>query len=497
VSGPAGAGHGVLLGEIVERLRGLAPRLRGEPGDLVVRAVTFDHREVVPGALHCCLPGQRADGRSFAAAARAAGAIAFLAEQSLDDAVLTAPQSPALEILVPEGTARTAMALAACAFEGDPAAALEMVGVTGTNGKTTVTHLVRSVLSADGRPTAVIGTLSGARTTPESPHLQRRLAAARDEGCSAVAMEVTSHALVQRRVDGIRFDVAAFTNLSQDHLDFHGDMETYFQAKAVLFTPERSARAVVNADDEYGRRLLESAGVPTVAFRLSDAADLEVGPAASRFRLNGQDVRLRLGGVFNVANAVAAGAVAAQLGVAPAVVADGLSAADPVPGRFEAVPNDLGISVVVDYAHTPDGLTSVLGAARGAAGGGRVIVVFGCGGDRDRAKRPLMGRVATTLADVAVLTSDNPRSEDPAAIVDEVRAGCDGAATLLVEVDRTAAVGAAIALAEPGDVVVLAGKGHETTQELADRTIHLDDRELAAGALAMRAGAPLAEQATR
>jgi UDP-N-acetylmuramoyl-L-alanyl-D-glutamate--2,6-diaminopimelate ligase len=497
VSGAAAGADGVPLGDILDRLAALSPRLRGDPTGVVVRAVTFDHREVVPGALHCCLPGQRTDGRRFAGPARAAGAVAFLAEAPIDESSLSADGPPFVEILLPAGQARTAMALAACALEGDPAAALEMVGVTGTNGKTTVTHLVQSVLVADGRRTAVIGTLSGARTTPESPHLQHRLAEARGDGCVAVAMEVTSHALVQQRVDGIRFDVAAFTNLSQDHLDFHGDMERYFQAKAMLFTPQRAVQAVVNGDDEHGRRLLEAAGVPTVAFHLADAEDLDLGATSSRFRLRGRPVRLRLGGAFNVANAVAAGAVATSLGVAADVVADGLSAADPVPGRFEPVPNDRGFSVVVDYAHTPDGLTSVLTAARGAAAGGRVVVLFGCGGDRDRAKRPLMGHVATTLADVAVLTSDNPRSEDPDAIVADVRRGCDGPATLVVEPDRTAAVVAAISLAVPGDVVVLAGKGHETTQELADRTIHLDDRELAAAALAVRAEPSPAEKVFR
>jgi UDP-N-acetylmuramoyl-L-alanyl-D-glutamate--2,6-diaminopimelate ligase len=469
----------VPLADLLRRIPEAA--VHGAAAGVLVSAVTFDHREVRPGALHCCLPGTRTDGRRFAADARRAGAAALLSEQPLDDGVAAG----AVEILVPEGHARAAMALLACAFEGDPATAMTTVGVTGTNGKTTVTFLLRSILEAAGWPTAVVGTLSGARTTPEAPHLQRQLAELRDAGCRAVAMEVSSHALVQQRVDGIRFDVAAFTNLSQDHLDFHGDMESYFQAKASLFTTERAVRAVVDADDPYGRRLLADPALPTVGFGMADAEALEVGPTASRFRWRGEEVRLAMGGSFNVANALAAASVAAVLGVPSDLVAAGLGEARPVPGRFEPVDNDLGFSVLVDYAHTPDGLESVLRAARQAAadGAGRVIVLFGCGGDRDQGKRPLMGHVATTLADVAVLTSDNPRSEDPEAIIAEVRGGCDGAAALVVEPDRARAVDAAIGAASPGDVVVLAGKGHETTQEVADRTIHLDDRELAREAL--------------
>jgi UDP-N-acetylmuramoyl-L-alanyl-D-glutamate--2,6-diaminopimelate ligase len=484
----------VALSEILDRLP--AAEVRGEVSALRINAVTFDHRDVAPGALHCCLPGARTDGRLFAGAARRAGAVALLAEGPLDPADLAPPPGsatglpPAVEVLVRSGEARPAMAIAACALEGDPSAALQMVGVTGTNGKTTVTFLVRSILAAAGQETEVIGTLSGARTTPESPHLQRLLADARDRGAMAVVMEVTSHALVQHRVDGIRFDVVAFTNLTQDHLDFHGDMESYFAAKASLFDPVRAVRGVVNADDGYGERLLAKSSIPLARYSLDQAEELVVGPMSSRFRWRGHQVLLGLGGEFNVSNALAAACVAAEMGVPDALVADGLTQAQPVPGRFEPVANELGLSVVVDYAHTPDGLSSVLRAARQALGpegqAGRVIVVFGCGGDRDRAKRPLMGHLATTLADIAVLTSDNPRSEDPAAIIDDARRGCDGAAVLHIEADRPEAVWLAIAEARQGDVIVIAGKGHETTQELAGRTIEMDDRELARRALARR-----------
>jgi UDP-N-acetylmuramoyl-L-alanyl-D-glutamate--2,6-diaminopimelate ligase len=488
--------RGVPLEEVLRRID--APQLAGDASGVVVRSVTFDHRDVVPGALHCCLPGANTDGRRFAAAARRAGAVALLSEAPIDWSAEGqalhgegATAAPVAEVVVAAGTARAAMANAACALEGDPAGSLSMVGVTGTNGKTTVVHLVRSVLEGAGRPTEAIGTLSGARTTPESPLLQRMLAEARDSGKAAVAMEVTSHALVQHRVDGIRYDVAAFTNLSQDHLDYHGDMASYFAAKASLFTPERCVVAVVNADDPYGRRLLHHPLVPTRAFSMADAEDLEVGPMSSRFRWRGHEVQLGLGGGFNVANALAAAAVAHEAGIGAHEIASGLSAAEPVAGRFEPVANELGLAVVVDYAHTPDGLASVLGAARHAVAGlpaARVIVVFGCGGNRDRGKRPMMGHVATTLADVAILTSDNPRDEDPAAIMDEVRSGCDGTAQLVVEEDRRAAIAVAVRTAKPGDVVVVAGKGHETTQEVAGRLLPFDDREVARGLLEELAG---------
>jgi len=298
-------------------------------------------------------------------------------------------------------------------------------------------------------------------------------------------MEVSSHALDQHRVDAVRFAVVAFTNLSQDHLDHHGTMESYFAAKAGLFDPERATRGVVNGDDVFGRRLLETASIPVEAFALSDASELDVGAAGSRFVWRGQRVQLRIGGAFNVSNALAAAAAARSLGVPPATIAHGLGQLRSVPGRFEAVDQGQPFSVIVDYAHTPQGLEQVLAAARGAAGTGhRVIVVMGAGGDRDRAKRPLMGEVARRLADFVVVTSDNPRSEDPMAIIDGVLSGVATREAVLVEPDRAAAVRAAIGEARPGDVVVLAGKGHEDVQVFADRTVPFDDREVARAALA-------------
>ena len=465
------SGPEVPLGEVVSRL---APE--GVIGDLAgvfISSVTYDHRTVTPGALHCCLPGGRVDGHDFAPAAARAGAAAFVCERPLGEEA-----AKRVQLVFPPGGARPAMAVAACVLWHDPSSALKTVGVTGTNGKTTTTYFLRSVFEVHGWPTAVIGTLGGVRTTPEAPDLQRALAHARDSGRVAVALEVTSHALAQHRLDGYRHDVAVFTNLSQDHLDYHETMEAYFAAKAKLFTPEHARRAVVNADDPFGRRLLETASIPTAAFSLAEAKELQIGLVESRFRLENEPVRVRPGGEINVCNALAAAAAARELGVPAETIAAGLSQAEGPSGRLEVVPNNLGAEVVVDYAHTPAGLAQVLSEARteAEARGGRVIVVFGCGGDRDRQKRPVMGSTATRLADLAVLTSDNPRSEDPLAIIEQVRAGCDGDARLVIEPDRRQAIATALESADSGDVVVVAGKGHETVQELAGRTIEFSDR---------------------
>ena len=440
--------------------------VRGEPAGIDVVAVTHDSRRVRPGTLFCCVPGSRADGHDFAEAAVDAGAVALLCEHHLPLEVVQA---------VVDDT-RAAMAPVAAALYGHPSRAIDVVGVTGTNGKTTTTHLLRAVLESAGRPARVVGTLSGVRTTPEAPDLQAQLATFRDDGVQAVAIEVSSHALALHRVDATWFAAAVFTNLSAEHLDFHASMEDYFDAKASLFSPERAAVAVVNADDEYGRRLLQAARLPTRPFSLDDAVGLETAPTASTFTWRGHRVRLGLGGVFNVANALAAATTAAELGVDAGAAAEGLSSAAPVAGRYEPVDAGQPFTVVVDYAHTPAGLEQALQSARKGAGGGRVIVVFGCGGDRDRAKRPLMGEIASRLSDVAVITSDNPRGEDPMAIIDEVRAGATDPGSLRVEPDRRAAIGLALGEARPGDVVVVAGKGHETVQVVGDREIPFDDR---------------------
>ena len=456
--------------------------VRGDPSTTLVTAVEFDSRRVGEGALFCCVPGERTDGHRHAAEAVSRGARSVLCEHVLDLDVT--------QVAVEPGSVRPAMASVAAAFWGHPARSLQTVGVTGTNGKTTVTQLVAAILEAAGRPTEVIGTLGGRRTTPEAPDLQRYLAEAVGAGRGAVAMEVSSHALTQHRVDAIRFDVAAFTNLSRDHLDHHGSMEEYFEAKASLFTPGRCRHAVVLADDPWGARLLERLDpATTTAVQRDEAGAVLLTVGWSRFAWRGRPVDLPLSGRFNVDNALMAAAVAVTLGVDEDVVVAGLRAAPAVPGRMEVVGAGMPVSVLVDYAHTPAGLDAALRAVRALSGDGRVVCLFGCGGDRDRGKRPEMGAVAGELADVVILTSDNPRSEDPAAIIDQVRSGMERHAEVVVEPDRATAIRVAVGLARPGDVVLLAGKGHEVTQVSGDVVVPFDDRVEAGAALAERFGA--------
>jgi UDP-N-acetylmuramoyl-L-alanyl-D-glutamate--2,6-diaminopimelate ligase len=460
----------------------------GEPSVTEVTALTVDSKAVVPGTLFCCVPGHTFDGHDFAPEAVAIGATALLCQRRLDLAV---PQVVVDQV-------RPAIGSLAAALYGHPSRALTVVGVTGTNGKTTTTWLLESIFDAAGFPAATIGTLSGARTTPEAPALQAALATFRTEGRAAVAMEVSSHALVQHRVDGVDFAAAIFTNLTQDHLDYHATMEEYFEAKALLFAPGRAARAVVNSDDPWGERLLtrlrarsgEQADTPAVfPFSLRELDDLVISPEGSRFRWRGLDVRLRLGGRFNVRNALAAATATAALGLDHHGIVAGLERVEAVRGRFEPVRAGQPFTVLVDYAHTPDGLEQALTAARelaglpGATRAGRVLVVFGAGGDRDQSKRPLMGAVAARLADIAVLTSDNPRSEDPLAIIGQVAAGANGKGQLEVEPDRATAIGWAVEMAGDHDVVVIAGKGHEIVQEIAGQALSFDDAVVARHAL--------------
>jgi UDP-N-acetylmuramoyl-L-alanyl-D-glutamate--2,6-diaminopimelate ligase len=452
----------------------------GDPGTIDVAAIEFDSRRVGPGALFCCLSGRIGDGHDHAPEAVARGATALLTERRLALDVT--------QVVVAPGTARPAMARMACAFYGQPARSLVTVGVTGTNGKTSVTHLLGSIFEAHLWPTTVIGTLDGARTTPESPVLQRLLAQARDGGRRAVAMEVSSHALDQSRVDGIRFDVAVFTNLSQDHLDYHRTVDRYFAAKASLFTPARAAVAVVNADDPWGRRLLEQPAVPTVGFTMAEVSGVESAADHTSFTWRGRRIELALAGSFQVANALAAATTAVVLDVPEDAIVAGLQRAAPVPGRFEVVDTAAPFIIVVDYAHTPDGLQVALDSARRLAAGHRVLCVFGCGGDRDHEKRPAMGAVAGRGADVSVLTSDNPRNEDPDAIIAAVLTGVSEGSEVTVRPDRADAIELVIGLAAPGDVVVVAGKGHEREIEIGSQRVPFDDRHHAAAAAARRYG---------
>jgi len=465
--------------------------VQGDPASTAVASVEFDSRRVSAGALFCCVPGERSDGHAHAAEAMGRGATALLCEHFVDLGVT--------QVRVAPGGVRPAMAAVAAAFWGHPSRALATVGVTGTNGKTTVTQLVRDVLEADGLPTGVIGTLGGVRTTPESPDLQRALATMVTDGRRAVAMEVSSHALTQHRVDGIVFDVAAFTNLSRDHLDHHGTMEAYFEAKVSLFAPARCRHAVVFADGPWGERLLERLrphegidGYALTAVRADEATDVELAVGVSRFTWRGRRIALPLSGRFNVDNALVAAAVATAFGAEADRVAEGLTGAAPVAGRMEAVGDGYPVAVLVDYAHTPAGLGQALDAARTLAAGGRVLCVFGCGGDRDAGKRQQMGAAASARADEVVLTSDNPRSEDPSAIIEAVRSGVVPGADVTVEPDRAAAIRVAVDHARPGDVVLVAGKGHETTQTTGAVSVPFDDREEAARALLERFGGPAA-----
>lgn len=464
--------------------------IRGDTG-IPVGEVTLDSRQVVPGALFFCVRGATADGHDFAREAVRAGAAALVVERWLD---LDVPQ-----ILVP--SARQAMGPMSAAVLSNPASSLTIVGVTGTNGKTTIVHLLDAVFRAAGHRTGAIGTVGAhvagepvalARTTPEAPDLQRLLGRMRDAGVTTVAMEVSSHALDQGRVGGVTFDAAVFTNLSQDHLDHHGSMESYFAAKASMFAEGRARHAVLNLDDPWGRRLL-GVPMPVSTFGLDPGADVraeEVRPRADglSFRVDGRVVTSPLRGAFNVSNCLAAIASSRVVGVDTTDAIRALAAAGHVPGRMEPVDAGQDFLVVVDYAHTPDSIRTVLAAARPLATG-RVIVVFGCGGDRDRAKRFPMGAAATEGADLTVITTDNPRSEDPLEIIAEVERGAaDGGGRYVVEPDRRAAIRLALAEARAGDVVVVAGKGHEALQELSGGTVPFDDRVVVREELKARGG---------
>ena len=440
----------------------------GDP-DVVLSGLTHDSARVLAGSLFCCVVGARFDGHRFAADAVAGGAVALLVERQLPLDVT--------QLIVPN--VRTSLGPVAAAFWGNPSEHdVTVVGVTGTNGKTTTVTLIGHLLEQLGVRCGIIGTLTGSRTTPEAPELQAQLRAFADAGTSVVAMEVSSHALALHRVDGTRFAVAVFTNIGVDHLDFHDTQERYFEAKARLFDERFTSHGLVNADDVHGRLLRDAATIHIDTYSLGDLDDLVLGPTGSSFGWRGEQVRLPLVGRFNVSNALAAAETVVALGHAPADVAAALSTVEAPPGRFEVVDRGQPFPVIVDYAHTPDALANLLTTARELVAGGRLRVVFGCGGDRDRTKRPQMGAVASELADDVTLTSDNPRSEDPTAIIAAVKSGTT--TPVDVEIDRRLAIEAVLAASGPGDVVVIAGKGHETTQIIGSDVIAFDDRAVAA-----------------
>ena len=454
-------------------------------GDVECSGICYDTRTMVPGCLFVALPGYKTDGHKYIAQALEQGAAAVLCQHP--------PEGEGPWLVTPD--ARAALAAVSANWFGHPARDLTLLAVTGTNGKTTTTYLLKAMLEGVlGARVGLIGTnqnmvgdevLPAHRTTPESYEVQQLLREMADAGCTHVVMEASSHALVLHRLDGLRFRAGIFTNLTQDHLDFHGTMEAYRDAKGLLF--RQSDTAVLNLDDEAGRYFARTVAVPRLTYsERRDEADLtaknlRLFPDRVEFEAVAEGaisrVRLPIPGGFTVYNALGVLTCGLALGLPLADCADALAKAPGVKGRIEVVPVPADFAVIIDYAHTPDALENILTTVRDFTAG-RVICLFGCGGDRDRTKRPQMGAIAGSLADVAVVTSDNPRTEEPEAIIRDILPGLEGtAAEVVVEPDRRAAIRRALSLAKPGDTVVLAGKGHETYQEVGTRVLHLDERE--------------------
>ena len=460
----------------------------GDIADFPVSIVTSDSKKAVKNSVFVCIVGTRADGHDYAEAALASGA----------GAVVTA-RDMGLENQIMVDDTRMVYALLCASFFGYPAKRLKLVGVTGTNGKTSTTYILKQILEASGIKTGLIGTiqnmigsksLEAVHTTPGAYELQSLFRSMADEGCEYVVMEVSSHALDQGRVAGCRFQTAVFLNLTEEHLDYHGDMDSYAEAKEKLFS--MCGTAVVNIDDPYAQRMIEHAVCDVKRFSVVSSADYTVSnvceyPDGAEFLFSDSclsaRVRLRIPGLFSVYNSVAAGVAALSLGIPFSAVTDAMNGVTCVKGRVEVVPTGRDFTVIIDYAHTPDGLENVLGTLKNTTDG-RLVALFGCGGDRDRQKRPVMGEIAARLADFVIVTSDNPRSENPSEIIREILVGMDSTATPYEVIEnRAEAVKYAVKSALPGDVVLLAGKGHETYQILGDGTIHLDEREVVRDAL--------------
>ncbi len=478
------------LSELTADLR-VGARIDEDPE---VRALAYDSRNARPGSLFVAVTGTVADGHDFVHQAVKLGAVAVVVEKEIPE--LTVPQ-------VVVADSRSALAVMANRFFDHPSRKLKLLGVTGTNGKTTTAYLLESIFRQAGLRTGLIGSIEhringeryqSERTTPESLDLQQMLAAMVDAGVEVVVMEVSSHALDLERVQGCLFAGRVFTNLSQDHLDYHADLEDYFSVKSRLFRESDfgSGVSVVNIDDKYGRRLLAS--IPAFSFGADPAADYRIANIDPRersmtYKLIGPkesiDIDCPLLGEFNVSNSAAAAALALELGISVDTVIRGIAGVSKVPGRFESVECDQDFRVLVDYAHSPDGLEKVLVSARQLAGKHRLITVFGCGGDRDRGKRPIMGRIGAALSDLAIITSDNPRSEDQRAIIDDILSGVTGddLGHTQVQVERESAIVGAIGAARCGDVVVIAGKGHENYQLVKDDILPFSDRLVAQKAL--------------
>ena len=467
------------VGELVARVANDDLRIVGD-ADVVVSGVCLDSRDVIPGDLFCCVRGTESDGHEFAHDAVTHGASALVVDHDIAgiDASIT-------KILTKD--VRAVMGPLAAAFHGWPSTKMCIVGVTGTNGKTTTTAMLAAIFETTGNRTKVLGTLTGSRTTPEATVLQSLLADSLVDGVTHVAMEVSSHALDQLRVDGTTFAAVVFTNLGRDHLDYHETTERYFAAKASLFIRDFSPIAVINSDDVHGRLLIDARDGKTAPYSRNDVTEVQVTTDSVSFRWEGTNIDVPIGGDFNVDNAIAACVTAKELGFSIQQIKSGLASLRPVKGRFEVVPNTLGLHVIVDYAHTPEALQRLLTAVT-ADEGARLVLVFGCGGDRDAGKRPVMGAIAAQHADVVVLTSDNPRHEDPELIINQIKTGIekDSMEHVMSITDRRAAITTAIGLAQPGDVVVVAGRGHETQQDIAGEMHDFDDMAVATDALRER-----------
>lgn len=455
-------------------------------GTTPISNITHDSRAVSSGSLFACMRGERVDGHEFASAAVEAGAAALLVDHRLDTASIG--DIPQLVVDDP----RLRLGPISGSLMNDPSTRMTTVGITGTNGKTTTSLMLEAIFVASGQRVGVIGTLNGPRTTPEAPELQQRLAEFVENDCSTAVLEVSSHALTLHRVDGTHFDAVVFTNFGHDHLDLHGTPEDYFRAKAILFDIRFAPLAVINIDDTHGQLLNDviagnnGPAMRVVTFSAAELVDVEVTATSLSYEWSGRRIHVGIGGAFNVSNSLAAVVTATELGVPLDDIISGLERLGAIPGRFEIVAwpagIDGGFSVIVDYAHTPDGLTEVIAAARSVADdSASVIVVFGCGGDRDHGKRAAMGAAAATGADRVIVTSDNPRSEQPMQIIDDIVAGVPSnyRDRVTLNPNRHKAIGDALGVARSGDIVVIAGKGHEKTQDLGDLVVEFDDRAVA------------------
>ena len=489
-------GH-LLEGVPVSKLFMLLYGAMAQTQDIEVRAVEYDSRKIRRGDLFVAIPGSAVDGQRYVDDAIHQGAVAVVLENdaAVPDALFL--HAGVVKIVVPD--ARIALAQMAANFFGHPSKRLRLIGVTGTNGKTTTTHLIKAALEAQGERVGLIGTIQydlggevvpATHTTPESLELNRLLGDMAARECTAAVMEVSSHALAQHRVNGLQFAIGVFTNLTQDHLDYHGSMNAYCAAKKVLFENlSADAVAVTNADDPRGDDMVQGTRARVLRYGVDPPADIKAGDMA--MTIDGMEFTITMAGTsvpmhttltgrFNASNILAAFGAATAAGVPYDVAARGIALVKSVRGRFEQIHSPVGWTAIIDYAHTPDALQNTLRAIHQTAGKdarGKIITVFGCGGDRDRTKRPQMGRIATEMSDITIITSDNPRNEDPVAIMAEISAGANARAAVETEVDRRSAIVRALSMAGPGDIILIAGKGHEDYQVVGATKTHLDDRE--------------------